>query len=210
MSSATSRLDAFTDAAFAFAVTLMVVGADGASTNYASLLLIMKTVPSFAIGFAIIAMFWFAHVRWRAVRGDGDWRSVLLTILLVFSVLVYVHPLRAMSSSFAAFLGGRSDGFGGHLAEMFTIYGIGFTVMSAIICALFNDVLRNQRLNRADRHWVLGDRVVWGILAITGALSTIISLIPAIAVGAPFLYATLPVTNIAFAYYWDRLSPADD
>ena len=59
----TARLDAFTDAAFAFAVSLMVVGGSGAAPDYDALVVVMQTVPSFGIGFAIVAMFWFAHVR---------------------------------------------------------------------------------------------------------------------------------------------------
>ena len=69
----TSRLDNFTDAAFAFAVTLLVIGGSEAPTSLAMLARAVAEVPAFAIGFAIIAMFWFAHVRWRrfAARATG-------------------------------------------------------------------------------------------------------------------------------------------
>lgn len=208
MSNMSARIDAFTDAAFAFAVSLMVVGAGGAAPDYAGLVLIMKTVPSFAIGFAIIAMFWIAHVRWRGFRGEGDWRSALLTVLLVFAVLVYVHPLRAMSSSFAAFLSGRADD-GGSLGGMFMIYGIGFTVMAAITCALFFDARRNPELSEGDRQAIKGESIIWVILVVTGILSTILSLFPATAPIAPSIYATLPVSIGLFAWRWQWSLPGE-
>ena len=102
----TSRLDNFTDAAFAFAVTLLVIGGSEAPTSVAMLNAALAEVPAFAIGFAIIAMFWFAHVRWRHFRGEGDWLSAMLTVLLVFLVLIYIQPLRAMARSLSSFLGG--------------------------------------------------------------------------------------------------------
>lgn len=202
-SSTTTRLDAFTDAAFAFAVTLMVVGAGAGTPDYAALMTVVRTIPSFAIGFALIALFWIAHVHWRSWRGDGDWRSTLLTLMLIFVVLVYIHPLRAMASSFASFLAGAGDGYGGRLAEMFTIYGIGFCAMAAITCALHHDALRNPALTVAQRQEVKGQRIIWAILTATGLVSTAITLIPAIATLAPFAYATLPISIGLFSARWD-------
>ena len=65
-------------------------------------------MPAFAFGFAIIAMFWFAHVRWRRLRGDGDWLSTLLTLLLVFLVLIYVQPLRGMAAAVGLWFTGKA------------------------------------------------------------------------------------------------------
>ncbi|HEV7234388.1 MAG TPA: TMEM175 family protein [Sphingorhabdus sp.] len=203
MSNLSARIDAFTDAAFAFALSLMVVGTGGAAPDYANLLVIIRTIPSFAIGFAIIAMFWIAHVRWRQFRGEGDWRSVSLTILLVFTVLVYVHPLKAMAVSFAAFLGGEENSYGPHIAEMFTIYGVGFVIMALITSALFRDALRNPALPAGERNAVKGEAIIWLILVGTGVVSTVMTLFPAIALFAPSVYATLPVTVGLFVAWWD-------
>ena len=80
----TSRLDNFTDAAFAFAVSLLVIGGARAPDNFDALVGALGDIPAFAFGFAVMAMFWLGHVRWRKLRGDGDWLSVLLTLVLVF------------------------------------------------------------------------------------------------------------------------------
>jgi len=63
------RLDAFVDAAFAFAVTLIVIGGAGVPRSYAELEAALTGGPAYAIGFALVAMFWHAHLRWRRLGG---------------------------------------------------------------------------------------------------------------------------------------------
>lgn len=201
MSDMSQRLDAFTDSAFAFAVTLMVVGAGGSALDIATLEATVASLPSFAIGFALIGMFWFGHVRWRQYRGPGDWRSVLLTFLLIFVVLVYITPLRAMAASFADYMMGRNR-FRGSLGALFTIYGAGFTAMSAITMLLFHDALRNVGLDHTHRREAQGQIGIWAIIASTGALSTLFATIPAITGLAPWLYASLPLTIGIFSARW--------
>lgn len=196
----TARLDAFTDAAFAFAVTLLVVGGPVPSDGYQALLIAMSSVPAFAIGFAIIGMFWWAHVRWRGFRGDGDWLSVVLTFLLVFVVLVYVHPLRAMATSFADFLLGRGNGLGGDLGVVFTLYGAGFVAMAAIMLALFAEARRNPELDDRHRRALRGECVIWGILMITGIVSVMLAGVEATEQLAPLVYSSLPLTVGLFSW----------
>lgn len=196
------RVDNFTDAAFAFAVTLMVVGAGGSGADAATLESAVAAIPSFAIGFAIITLFWFSHVQWRALRGPGDARSLLLTLLLIFMVLVYIVPLRAMSVAFAAFLIGDHDAYRGGLGHLFTIYGFGFTAMSAITVLLFRDALRNQELDPEKRRMAAGQGWIWLILATTGLASTLLAMIPGPHLFAPFLYATLPISIGLFSWRW--------
>ena len=78
----TERIDNFTDAAFAFAVSLLVIGGARAPENFDALLLSLGDIPAFAFGFALMAMFWLGHVRWRRLRGNGDFLSTLLTLVL--------------------------------------------------------------------------------------------------------------------------------
>lgn len=201
--SSVARLDAFTDAAFAFAVTLLVVGAGG-DIDADGLARVVASIPAFAIGFAIIAMFWLAHVRWRRLRGDGDWRSLLLTLALVFVTLIYVAPLRAMAASFAGFLGARGGpGFSGDLGSLFAIYGSGFVAMSLLILLLYRDALRNPALGAEERALAAGTGWIWAILTLTGLVSVGLALWAPAARFAPFLYMTTPATIGIFAWRWD-------
>ena len=199
----TARLDAFTDAAFAFAVTLLVIGGSDASLNYAGLVAAVADVPTFAIGFAIIVMFWFAHVRWRAYRGDGDWVSVLLSLLLIFLVLIYVQPLRAMARSMASFLGGAGTPFDGDVGDLFVIYGAGFVAMSTTTAALFAETLRGSSLGGEYRAVARGEVIIWSILAATGLVSILLALFEATEWLAPLAYATLVLTIGLFSARYD-------
>ena len=200
------RLDNFTDAAFAFAVTLLVIGGSEAPTSTAMLAAAVAEVPAFAIGFAIIAMFWFAHVRWRGFRGEGDALSALLTVLLVFLVLIYVQPLRAMARSFSTFLGGGGTPFTGDVGDLFLVYGAGFVAMAATTAGLFLEARRNPALDEEHRWAVRGEWYIWLILAITGLVSIAMTRFEASEDAAPVVYATLPLTIGLFVwrYYWAR------
>ena len=202
----TSRLDNFTDAAFAFAVTLLVIGGSDPPTSVAMLSAAVAEVPAFAIGFALIAMFWFAHVRWRRYRGDGNWLSSLLTVLLVFLVLIYVQPLRAMARSFSTFLGGSGTPFSGDVGDLFLIYGAGCVAMSATIWALFVEAGRSDALAPELRAPVRGESWIWLILTLTGLVSILLSLFEATEEIAPLAYSTLPVTIGLFVwrYRWEQ------
>jgi uncharacterized membrane protein len=199
----TARIDAFTDAAFAFAVTLLVVGAGGAQVDRDMLGQTVASIPSFAIGFAIIAMFWVAHVRWRDLRGPGDWRSLMLTLLLVFVTLIYVVPLRGMATSFANYVRGSETGAAPDVAMLFVVYGIGFVAMAAITALLYRDALRRPDLSLPGQRSALGQVWIWSILAWTGLVSTILALFPATWAVAPWVYATLPASIGLFASRWD-------
>ena len=199
----TSRLDNFTDAAFAFAVTLLVIGGSEAPTSVAMLNAALAEVPAFAIGFAIIAMFWFAHVRWRHFRGEGDWLSAMLTVLLVFLVLIYIQPLRAMARSLSSFLGGSGTPFSGDVGELFLIYGAGFVAMALTTAGLFAEALRNRGLGLVERQAVGGELLIWLILVATGIVSILLSLFPATEEVAPLVYATLPFTIGMFVWRFD-------
>jgi uncharacterized membrane protein len=188
-----ARLDAFTDAAFAFAVGLLVIGGVGAPSDYNQLLRALADIPAFAFGFAVLVMFWFGHVRWRNLRGADEGLSLILTLLLVFLVLIYVQPLRAMAAAVAAYATGQGSGFRGSLVGLFAVYGTGFVAMSLTSAALFAESLRNPRLDAVGRATAKGEVVIWLILAATGLVSVFLSQTP---VGrlAAFAYATLPLT----------------
>ena len=208
-----NRLDNFTDAAFAFAVSLMVIGGTDSPTNYDMLANAIADLPTFAIGFAIILMFWFAHVRWRRYRGDGDWLSSLLTALLVFLVLVYVQPLRAMARSFSTFLGGTGrpfEGGIGALGDLFLVYGAGFVAMAAATAGLFAEAQRNPALGRVERRELRGEMFIWLILVVTGLVSMLLAAIEATGPFAAMVYATLPLTIALFVwrYDWVGIPPA--
>jgi uncharacterized membrane protein len=198
----TSRLDNFTDAAFAFAVTLLVIGGAGAPATFTQLVGALGDIPAFAFGFAVVVMFWIAHLRWRRLRGEGDGVSTLLTLLLIFLTLIYIQPLRGMAAATGIWFTGQGGGFGGSLSGLFAVYGTGFVAMSLTMSALFTDALRNPALDAEERAGARGERVIWLILTVTGLASILVSLTPW-GKWAAMLYTTLPVSIGLFTWRYD-------
>jgi uncharacterized membrane protein len=125
-----TRVDAFVDAAFAFAVTLLVVSIGRVPTTVAELQLALRGVPAFAASFFVIARFWQAHRNWSRRYGIDDTRSVRLSLALVFLVLVYVYPLRMIAE----------------LRTLYSVFGIGYALTAAIFWLLHREALERANV----------------------------------------------------------------
>lgn len=140
---ANTRIEAFTDAAFAFAVTLLMIGGGHVPANIAELVDALKGVPGYAASFALLCLFWHAHYIWYRRYGVEDGRSVVLSLLLVFLVLIYVYPLRMMFT--AAFMSvGGSAAPGAFVPQawsdmqaMFVIFGVAYASMSGVVVLFY-------------------------------------------------------------------------
>src|SRR3546814_2568670 len=145
-----TRLETFVDAAFAFAVTLLVISIDEIPDSRAALVLALKAVPSFAACFAMIAMFWAAHARWSRRYGFDDAASTTLSLLLVFVVLVYVYPLRLQFGVFFAWVTGgwlpspMRIKSAADVGFMFLVYGLAFAMMSLCMLGLYAHAWRRR------------------------------------------------------------------
>ena len=99
-----SRLEAFSDAAFAFALTLLVVSLD-VPQSYDQLMQIMRGFPSFACCFALLVWIWYEHNLFFRRYGLHDPWTVFVNGMLLFVTLFYVYPLKFMfDSMFAQFM----------------------------------------------------------------------------------------------------------
>lgn len=132
-----TRIETFTDAAFAFALTLLVVSLDIPS-SYGDLLEALKGVPAFALSAVLLMMFWWGHHEWSRRYGLEDASAIALSCLLVFTVLVYVYPLRFLMRGLTVWLSHISGiPFGAaafrltgeEVNQLFIIYGVGFVAM---------------------------------------------------------------------------------
>ena len=182
-----TRLETFTDAAFAFAVTLLVVGGgDSIPSNFGEMTAAMKQVPAFAASFANIMLFWHAHHVWSRRFGLENTRSILLSLLLVFVVLVYVYPLKAIySGALDFFTGGYLESYFAmgsvdDLRTLFLIFGAGYASLSAVIVLLNSHALAESELlmlSDLERFDTETDRGWWTISAIVPLVSIALALL---------------------------------
>src|SRR5690606_21203089 len=65
----------------------------------------LRMVPAFVMSGALLMTFWWGHHAWSRRYGLDDGATTVLSCLLVFTVLVYVYPLRFMSEVFVTWVG---------------------------------------------------------------------------------------------------------
>ncbi|MBJ7597207.1 MAG: hypothetical protein DLM67_12855 [Candidatus Nephthysia bennettiae] len=136
-----SRLEGFSDCAFAFAITLLVVSLDVPS-RFSALLDVLRASPAFALSFAVIAGIWYAQYRFFRRYGMQDSITVLLTLALLFVVLVYVYPLKFV---FRLAFNPSPDAIATRdIPLLFTIYGLGFTAVWILLSLLYVNAYRQR------------------------------------------------------------------
>jgi len=67
-----TRLETFIDAAFAFAVTMVVIAADRVPDDIDTLLAAFKNVPTFVASVIVLGIFWRGHWLWSRRYGLED------------------------------------------------------------------------------------------------------------------------------------------
>ena len=175
-----TRLETFTDAAFAFAVTLLAISIDEIPKDYDSLILALKGTPAFIASFALLLLYWRAHQNWSRRYGLEDLPSVLLTFGLVLVVMVYVYPLKIMFSAAFSFMSNGWLPASFELASLHqfrvfvTIFGVGMFALSGLISALYAYAWsKREELNMhvAERFDTAAESFVWLFIGGFGLLS---------------------------------------
>lgn len=180
-----TRLETFVDAAFAFAMTLLVVSFDAMPSSFAELYDALRRLPAFLAGFAILALFWHGHHRFSRNFGLEDGTIVFLSLALVAATMFYVYPLRmVMSAAMGFFTGGwaPSEFRVRDMTEfrlIFVIYGVGFAVLASIIAWMNAHALRKAdqlQLDAAERLAARAEVVAHLVLTGCAMLSIVLAL----------------------------------
>jgi len=138
-----TRLEAFSDAAFAFALTLLVVSLD-VPRSYDELMDLMWGFGSFACCFALLVWIWAEHAAFFRKYALEDPLTILINSLLLFMVLFYVYPLKFMFDSlFAMWVPGPTAIKAvtpmalWQLGNASAVYGFGFLVLFLAFALLY-------------------------------------------------------------------------
>ncbi|HET6637204.1 MAG TPA: TMEM175 family protein [Gemmatimonadota bacterium] len=186
-----SRIEGFSDAVFAFAMTLLVVSLE-VPRSYAELLETIQGFPAFGVCFALLLLVWHAHYTFFRRYGLEDLRTIVLNAILLFLVVFYVYPLKFMFS----YLIDSLLGFGPGMAEDMTradarslllIYGGGFVAMFLTLTLLYDHAWRRREplgLDELERFDTLTSRQHYALSATVGVLSISIAAIGG--EGSPF------------------------
>jgi hypothetical protein len=91
-----TRLETFIDAAFAFAISMLVIAAQQIPDNIQALLAAFKNVPTFVCSIAVLGIFWRGHWLWSRRYGLEDGASILISWAMIVTMLIFIYPLKAI------------------------------------------------------------------------------------------------------------------
>ncbi len=166
-----SRVEAFSDVVFGFALTLIVVSVE-VPQSYAELMEAMRGFPAFAICFAVLTWVWHCHHTFFRRYALDDEVTFTLNMVLLFVVLFYTYPMKYMFSMITG--AGRR---GGDAAMLFLIYGLGFAGIFAVFVAMYLRAWSKRdelELNELERHDTITNLMMYVSYVLIGLISVTI------------------------------------
>ena len=171
-----SRLEAFSDVIFGFAISLLVVSLE-APKSYGELMEMMHGMLPFALCFFIFIDMWFEHHHFFRRYALSDTATIALNTILLFVILFYVYPMRYVLTLAAhSFMGEAEHMPLDQARTLFTIYGLGFAAVFFLLAALYyrawrlRDTLALNAVERIDTLESIADNVGTGAIGILSAL----------------------------------------
>ena len=168
-----SRIDAFSDVVFGFALTLLVVSLQVPRT-FDELHAMLSGFFPFALCFLLLTLIWIQHYRFFRRFGLHDIWTIRVNAVLLFVVLFYVYPLKFL---FAVALGDTdSTAFSRpeQHRQMMVLYGVGFAAVYGLLALLNYQGWRQRRelgLSRLEEILTVSYMVDMGMTAGIGLLS---------------------------------------
>lgn len=167
-----TRLEGFTDAVFAFAVTLLVVSLE-VPKDFHELVETMRGFAAFGVCFALLTNIWTHHYRFFRRYGLQTPLANCLNCVLLFFVLFYVYPLKFLFN-LAFRKGARIDA--SDARTLFSIYGCGYAAVFLVFALLYLHAWRKRvelaltPLECIKTRRSLIDHVAMSMIGLTSAL----------------------------------------
>src|SRR5881409_1043272 len=181
-----TRLETFIDAAFAFAISMLVIAAQQIPDNIQALLAAFKNVPTFICCIAVLGIFWRGHWLWSRRYGLEDSVSILISWAMIVTILIFIYPLKAIFGAMWYLISSGQVGqrFSLHTTEsqaraIFAIYALGLIAISAEILLLNLrawQLRKPLRLNDRESMVTRGELSGWSVPVFVGIVSLVFAL----------------------------------
>lgn len=180
-----TRLEVFIDAAFAFAVTMLVISFDSIPRSYDEVILAIKSIPAFIVAVAQLVWIWHTHNVWSRRFGLDTAYTVFISTVLLIVVLIYVYPMRIMAGGMFAWFTGDylPSNFKlidmDQLRDMFIFLGLGFVALSLVFIQMYRYASHLKKELLLNEHELFECRtlaVMWTGAAGIGVISVILAI----------------------------------
>ena len=181
-----TRLEVFIDAAFAFAVTMLVISFDSIPRSYDEVMLAIKNIPAFIIAVAQLVWIWHTHNVWSRRFGLDTTYTVFISASLLTVMLIYVYPMRIMAGGMFAWLTSNylPSNFSfitlDQLRDMFIFLGFGFIALSLVFVQMYRYAaqMKDELLLSDFELFVSGTLVImWLGAAVVGLICVLLAII---------------------------------
>jgi len=162
-----SRVDGFSDVVFGFALTLLVVSLEVPRTYDELHTDLLGFVP-FAVCFLLFMTIWRAHFTFFRRFGLHDTPTIWINAFLLFSVLLYIYPLKFLFTIATAHVAPGVFTNPYQLRELMGVYGAGFAAIYLSFTALYANAWRQRihlRLNPLETAITLA--ALWSYVGIS-------------------------------------------
>jgi uncharacterized membrane protein len=138
-----TRIEVFVDAAFAFAITMLVISFDAIPRSHAEMMLLIKGIPAFIVAVIQLVWIWYTHNKWSRRYGLDTATTVMLSTALLIVVLIYIYPMRVMAQGFFSWISGDYLPISfdpitlQELANMFVFLGSGFVALCIVYVLMY-------------------------------------------------------------------------
>ncbi len=134
-----SRIEAFSDAVFAFAATLLVVSVGTQAEN--SILQVDWIVfLSFSVSFFALVGLWSVHYNFFRRSDYMDNMIIGLNTVLLFLILYFIFPLKSLINSWTGTLQINKDDF----SSLFQLYSLGFLLIFTCFSLMYLRVYKKN------------------------------------------------------------------
>ena len=213
-----TRLEVFIDAAFAFAVTMLVISFDSIPRSYDEVILAIKNIPAFIVAVTQLVWIWNTHNVWSRRFGLDTGYTIVISTALLIVVLIYIYPMRIMAGGMFAWF--TNDYLPSHfksitldeLRDMFIFLGVGFIALSLVFVQMYRYAARLKIELLLNEHELFESRtlvVMWYGAAGAGLISVILAVtLPEVLVPYSITAFLLVVVWFPLVRSWRGKTPA--
>jgi uncharacterized membrane protein len=207
-----SRLETFSDAVFAFALTLIIVSIE-VPKSFDELVETMKGTLSFAVCFAILFQIWNNQNLFFRRYALKNTYIIILNAILLFVVLIYSYPLKFLSMLLFSFSDGKYVQNGhefmmirnSQVQPLMIVYGGGFFVIYGLFYLMYKHVDQHKvdlELSSAElfvTKSLTGINLICMSICLTAML--VAAIFPDVAGPSGFIYCLIPLAYTGWFKY---------